>query len=364
MPVQKECYRLNHTLRILRNTIIILLLTLTLIFLIEVTIRIILPQDTKIIFVNNQSTGLEDSILGHVLRPESHSIVKTPEYSVEYRINREGMRDEALHKRPKSTDTTRVLLIGDSFTYGEANNYDDIWPVIFERKILEEGYDADIIKAGVPGFDTTKELQYLKRLYPIYKPDIVVFVFLPNDLFTNRPLDHNSSTNYNWTVRARTNKKTQLHSLILFKRLLLEIDYIYSQLYYITPRSQYFIYPMTNQVNNQIELTKNLFLEAAAYCKERNAEFIVVSIPQQFQILVKSKYGSNDIDVDMIDSIFLEYSREAGFLWIPTLTDLTDKYNTTGTDQYFRLDGHLNKNGNLIIGNYVSDVFTDYLKNH
>lgn len=320
-----------------------------------------MPQDTKVTFANNQSIGLEDRTLGHVLRPNSHSIVKTPEFLVEYYINRDGMRDEKLHKQTKLADTTRVLLIGDSFTYGEANHYDDIWPVIFERRILEQGYDADIIKAGVPGFDTTKELQYLKRLYPIYKPDIVVFVFLPNDLFTNTPLDNNASTNYDWVVRAGADKKIQLHSLILFKRLLLEIDYIYTQLYYITPRSQYFIHPMTTQVDNQIELTKNLLSEAAAYCKERNAEFIVLSIPQQFQVIVKSNNGSNDVDVDMIDSIFLEYSREAGFLWIPSLTVLTDKYKTTGTDQYFRLDGHLNKNGNLIIGNYFSGVFVEYL---
>lgn len=349
-------------LRLLRNLLLLLAITILLLILLEGTVRFVSPQDTKITFVDNQSIGLEDSSLGHVLRPGSGSIERTPEFTVEYKINEEGMRDEFLHSNPKTPAVTRILLLGDSFTYGEANPYDEIWPVIFEQNVLEKGYDIDVIKAGVPGYDTRQELLYLKRLFPLYQPDIVVFVLLPNDIFTNTSLEERVPSSNDWTVRATADKESRLHSLTLFKRILLANDYLYTMLYYISPRSQYF--SINDKLNKQIKITIDLLLEAANYCKERNAEFIVLSIPQQFQVLAKSNgYRFDNIVVDLIDKIFLEYSRDKGFLWIPTLTTLSDEYKKTGNDQFFRLDGHLNKNGNLLIGNYFSDEFIEILNN-
>jgi|SRR3990167_5726498 len=351
-------------LRLLRNLLLLSVITIVLLILLEGTVRFVSPQDSKITFIDNQSTGLEDSTLGYVLRPGSGSTVRTPEYAVEYKINQEGMRDESFHSNPNTPAVTRILLLGDSFTYGEANPYDEIWPVIFEQNIVEKGYKVDVIKAGVPGYDTQKELLYLKRLFPLYKPDIVVFVMLPNDIFTNTPLEDRGQAGNDWTVRATADKVSLLHSLTLFKRILLANDYLYTKLYNITPRSQYFSFPINDKLNKQIKITKELVLEAANYCKERNAEFIVLSIPQQFQVLVKSNdYRFDNIEVDNIDKIFLEYSRENGFLWIPTLTVLSDEYKKTGNDQYFRLDGHLNNNGNLLIGNYFSNEFIEILNN-
>jgi hypothetical protein len=59
-----------------------------------------------------------------------------------------------------------------------------------ERTLQAAGYHADIVKAGVPAYDTRAEVLFLERLYPDYNPDIVALVFLPNDLFTNYPVDH------------------------------------------------------------------------------------------------------------------------------------------------------------------------------
>ncbi len=116
-----------------KKVLIVTASTILILALFEITLRTFFPQE-PIITYENESLGLSDSVLGHSNRPGSFPTVKTPEFFVEYRISSEGFRDQKNHTKSKAPGVTRILLLGDSFTFGDGSQYEEIWPVLFEKK--------------------------------------------------------------------------------------------------------------------------------------------------------------------------------------------------------------------------------------
>jgi hypothetical protein len=337
----------------LRDVFIISIIMIGLIVGFELFIRIFLPQDTSNSYLNNLSLGIEDELLGYRNRPNSVTQVKSPEFSVEYKINRDGLRDETPHLNPKPQENIRVLLLGDSFTFGHGNNYDKIWPVLVEQRLSKQFRNIEVVKAGVLGYDTHQELLYLERLFPIYTPDLVVVVFLPNDLVTNSPVASGPTDKSVVSNKSPKNTLDMMQSFLFWKRLLISNDRLYVHLK--KGLVEYYASPMDEALKEKISITKELLLKISSYCKKNHAIFVVLSIPQHYQVIVKSNdYKLENLDVDNIDRIFSEFARENGFYWITTLPELARSYQETKEDLYFRHDGHLNSPGNYL----VAEVFT------
>ena len=106
-----------------------------------------------------------------------------------------------------------------------------------------------------------------------------------------------------------------------------------------------------------MDITKKLFTRMNIYCRAKGALFLVLSIPQQFHTIVAARgYKFRNLDVEGIDRVFSEFSKEKGFLWMPALPVIGEKYRTEKKNYYFLLDGHLNNQGNHLIGTYLSEV--------
>lgn len=373
--VTKKLKRSRHRiLFVIRESLIILTIVVGLTFFLEMGLRFFFPQTVRTEVISGGYLGLNEAGIGHLNRPKSHTIQSGPEFSVEIRISPDGLRDESSHINPRPPNQTRVLLLGDSFTFGVGNDYKDIWPVILEHNLLDAGYNVDIVKAGVCEYDTTVELRLLERLFPKYHPDIVVFVFLPNDLFTNTPigfptyLEQKYNPDESGLPVSRTSSFLRnLNTVILLKRILFSSDYLYARTYLSTSRAQYYRMPMNSRLKGQIALTKKLLLQAKSYCEQRSAIFMVFSIPQQFQVIAKARnFEFRKIDVDLIDQVFSTFASSNSFFWIPVLDDLARSYQVDHRPLYFRYDGHLNKSGNEIVGDFFSEefihLFDDQLK--
>ena len=347
-------------LRLFRDTAIIALVTLGLLTTVELAIRWIAPQDVRHEYREGGSIGVPDPRLGHVYRPGAVSAVHAPEFSVEYRINAEGLRDETAHPSPRSQGSQRILVLGDSFAFGAGNAYDKIWPVLLEQQLLQRGHQVDVVKAGVSAYDTAKEALYLERLFPRYEPDIVLLAFLPNDLFTNQPIvedvDQTPRDNEEQAVRAQEELPFQLHTVLLAKRMLIAGDLLYSKLYLATPRGQYFSSPPGERLTGQLALTRALLARIQRFCEEHAATLVVLSIPQQFQVIARANgYEFDGFDPYLVDGRFAEYAREDGYVWIPGLDALAQAYRAGEADLYYRLDGHLTNTGNAVVAEVAAN---------
>jgi lysophospholipase L1-like esterase len=97
--------------------------------------------------------------------------------------NSVGFRGTREYASPKPRDIRRVLVLGDSFTFGFGVNDAQTYSAVLEELLNSacEGYRVQVINAGVSGFSTSQELILLERDGPALQPDAVVVGFFIND---------------------------------------------------------------------------------------------------------------------------------------------------------------------------------------
>jgi hypothetical protein len=87
----------------------------------------------------------------------------------------------------------------------------------------------------------------------------------------------------------------------------------------------------------------------SAYCDSIGLPLLVLSIPQQFQVLY-ARSGRQDpsVDVRFYDQHLGAFADRRGFAWIGTL-DAFVRADTGDVELFFRLDGHLTPAGNAVV---------------
>ena len=99
-------------------------------------------------------------------------------------INSEGLRDREFSFE-KPPNVYRVMMLGDSTTFGWGVKEEDTAAKFLERKLnanLPAGYNrAEVMNAGVGNYDTVQEVTYYETIGWKYHPDLVVLVFFIND---------------------------------------------------------------------------------------------------------------------------------------------------------------------------------------
>lgn len=348
---------------LIRDTVIITAIVGALFGAIEGTVSLLWPQDLRTSYLGGPPIAVADDELGHRLRPNARARVTGPEFSVDYRVNADGLRDDVRHRLPKPEGSTRILVLGDSFAFGAGNPYPQIWPVLLEQRLSTDGHQVEVVKAGVPGYDTRTEALYLERIFADYDPDIVLLTFLPNDLFTNQPIDSPGGDldQEEFPAQGHAAKGSKLDSVILAKRLLMASDRMYVRLYLMTRRMEYFADPPAATLRRQIEVTKALLERVQSFCRQGGRDLVVLSIPQQFQVLAPAHDEALGVDVLAIDRIFGEFAAAQGFAWLSALPSLRETYRAAASDLYFRFDGHLNHLGNLAVADYVAAALAEHL---
>jgi lysophospholipase L1-like esterase len=132
--------------------------------------------------------------------------------------NSKGLRDEAFNKTP-SDDTYRILIIGDSYTFGwgvsESNRYTEI---LEKRLNQNHRKNYQIINAGIPGWGIKDYYTFLKRRGLSYQPDMIVIGLVGNDFIPHsdhtkiqREAKREIEEKYN---RSKTSR-TKYHRLVV-----------------------------------------------------------------------------------------------------------------------------------------------------
>lgn len=103
--------------------------------------------------------------------------------SIKVSTNSFGMRDDEfpLEKPEKSI---RILVLGDSFTFGLGVEQSAIYPEQLERILNREEaeFHYSVLNGGVGGYNTEQELKWLKEKGLAFEPDIVIVGFVLNDV--------------------------------------------------------------------------------------------------------------------------------------------------------------------------------------
>ncbi len=87
------------------------------------------------------------------------------------------------HAIPKPAGTKRVLFLGDSVTIGWGVDDDETFVELTEKALSETtGESWECVNSGHMGYDTTQELATFEEVGLLYEPDLVVLVFVDNDV--------------------------------------------------------------------------------------------------------------------------------------------------------------------------------------
>jgi hypothetical protein len=116
---------------------------------------------------------------GLLFPPGSRAVYETLEFRSEVRINSLGFRDrEIIVDKP---DGARVLLVGDSTTFGWGVRLEESWGKLLEKQLRARGVAVEILNLGKPGASPRDYADLAERAVPWLKPDLVVVAILQGD---------------------------------------------------------------------------------------------------------------------------------------------------------------------------------------
>jgi hypothetical protein len=95
--------------------------------------------------------------------------------------NSKGFRGRKDFQYTKSKEKLRILILGDSFTFGDHVSDDETYSHYLQQMLP----DAEVINMGVHGYGHDQMLILLKEEGVKYAPDIVILGFLPLDMSRN-----------------------------------------------------------------------------------------------------------------------------------------------------------------------------------
>ncbi|MCZ6594937.1 MAG: hypothetical protein O6943_08485 [Bacteroidetes bacterium] len=325
--------------------------------------------------ITGETFSNRDDVLGMRYTPGARWQFMHPEYKVEYAINEHGFRDKKEHSIPKPKGTIRVLLVGDSFTFGQGVDYEQAWPVIAEKWFEEHDMrQIELVKAGIQGMDTRSEFLLIKELLEEYECDVIVIGFLVNDLYANslyrieqigeKSIFNNSDSSGvaaenkteedHWlktmrNVFVRNDRKSNFHLFTLAKRLAIASENLYCKLYLLSSSAEYLTVPLPQGPKQKLKITEILFKRIADYCQSKGKKLIVFSMPQQFQVLyLQQSFNSECIDVHYYDRHFSNMANQETFIWVAILNAFINN-NTEHENMFYRLDGHFTPTGNEFV---------------
>jgi lysophospholipase L1-like esterase len=92
-------------------------------------------------------------------------------------VGPQGLRDRA-YAIPKPPGKKRILLLGDSITYGEFVDGEQTFAKLLERRLG----DVEVINAGVPAYSAYNEVEYYLARGRDFAPDLVIVGVCLNDV--------------------------------------------------------------------------------------------------------------------------------------------------------------------------------------
>ncbi len=118
---------------------------------------------------------------GTHLEPGYQGIYANSEFTIHLDINSRGLRGPEVPLE-RTIDTSRVLAVGDSFTFGQGVEFADSWPHLVEER-LAQTRRVEVLNAGWADAGPNGYLAFLRRSGFDYRPDLVlVGFFVGNDV--------------------------------------------------------------------------------------------------------------------------------------------------------------------------------------
>jgi hypothetical protein len=130
-------------------------------------------KDDRVIVQYDPDCAQYDKELFYILKP-GQCRIKAREFTVDYRINRAGVRDDET-----SLQAPRIVVVGDSHAMGWGVDNDSIFSSLLEHKLA-----LPVLNAAVSSYGTARELKMLER-FDLSNLEYLVIQYGENDYREN-----------------------------------------------------------------------------------------------------------------------------------------------------------------------------------
>lgn len=231
---------------------------------------------------------------------------------IRYRLNREGYRDT--DHDPKTKSTRRILLLGDSVTFGLGVPQDRIYAARLGSELARRGgASPEVINLAVFAYDTLDELAAFEEEGAKYRPEIVVLQFYLNDFSIRMKAKANAAPRAGATAPPAPPAPTLGQRLIAVKNRVLFGSALYRRLNQLVAGASYRLFHDLRRERYPDTLNRDEIRADAAYlaehpddaavpafdaiarvrraAEENGARFLVLLSPDEVQLFDRSFDG-------------------------------------------------------------------------
>ena len=353
-----------------------LLFTIFFFFLmLELGVRIVFPSQEIVSFAGTDPAVFEEStIIPWTLKPNASARFVALDFDTQININSLGLRDKE-RSLEKDNNTYRILVLGDSFTYGFGVNNNETYSAILENLLntqssLGTNKKFEVWNAGfASGYTEDTFYLYLREKGFEFKPDMVlVGMYVENDVldFSKNNYTYDKSgkliritsdfyhiENGNLRRGSSTEVSPTERAILYFKKFLLKYSrtysYLSSAISSITTKNNnpLFDSEYSNEINDNFNKVEYYLSQIKKLGDENNITVAVILFPGKTSIgsLWQQYLTQNPGSIrDKPENMILSYCQNLNItcldLW-PYFTNSTD-----GTKYYFVHDAHWSQKGN------------------
>jgi lysophospholipase L1-like esterase len=285
-----------------------------------------------------------DRQLGFCLAPDydqDEPFPEAPGGAYRIRTNLLGLRDER-PLVPKAQGSLRVLVVGDSMTFGHGVERNQAFPAVLEKYLGSElQVPLDVVNCGVTCWGQREEVAFIQHRAPDLKPDLVLIEFtVANDILDNLRYEDGPGD-----LVPDRHLGDDLAEHPLLDNPLASTSRAYRLLAWNVGRHVIRYRAMMEPW--RIERTLDLLRKGRDASRELGAKFAVVIAPTIVQ--TESSLAESILKTRRINDAILAGCKADGIPAFDPLP-LLQKANLGGKKCYFARDMHWNAEGHAVVG--------------
>lgn len=234
--------------------------------LVEATVRLVIDDGLQFDlemwkYAKEIKVPSQDPAIGHEHRPNTSAHLM----GVDVTINSLGLRSPEL----KSDKTTRVLMLGDSLTFGWGVEAKDTVSRQLEAILTESAPDSnfEVVNSGVGNYNTSMQAAYFLSKGKALKPDVVVINYFINDAEPT-------------PVRKSSLWREYSYALVVLAGA---VDTV-KRLYFGAPDWKAFYHGLYQDNAPGWLAAKRAIADISAYCRDNNIPLLLVYQPELHEL--------------------------------------------------------------------------------
>ena len=348
--------------------------------LLELSIRIFLPQ-TLNIYKYNKDYVFE-------FRPRAELNYVRGEFSQQIKFNSEGFRDKERDYFSKNETIYRIAFLGDSFVSALEVSEENRTSNILEKELNKQFNSSknikvkfEVLNLGINGYSTEQELLQLEKKIINYNPDLIILnYYIGNDQIDNyeRKIfefkEGKLSVNQNRIFSQRWPRsifyfltgKSHLISLIFnnYQRIISYFNHSASDIRKEVGAGSGKEFIELSILKNETEMSKTIWQKTelllkniSSFAEEKDKKFVVIIIPDRIQenekdlkyLLSANNFSESDIDIERPQKTLTGFFEKEKINYLDLLPVLKNK----SSEIHYGEDFHWNEKGHKLVAEKI-----------